>query len=255
MAPPLPARIGPYEITGVLGQGGMGVVYRGRHAELGAERAVKVMLRGDAQAQARFEREVAHLARVRHPNVVSIHEAGLDQGRPFFAMELIDGEPLDVVLRRGRPPLRAALTLAAGVCRGVDALHALGVVHRDLKPQNVLVTRDGRPVVVDVGLALAPEHDDRLTRTGAIVGTVAYMAPEQLAGREVSPRTDVYALGLILFEVAAGQPAVADGTTAAEVIATIMRQDRPLPGDVDPDLPLRLDEVCARATARDPAAR
>ncbi|MCO5170256.1 MAG: WD40 repeat domain-containing serine/threonine protein kinase [Planctomycetes bacterium] len=256
MAPSLPARIGPYEITGVLGQGGMGVVYRGRHAQLGVERAVKVMLRGDARALARFEREVAHLARVRHPHVVSIHEAGVHQGMPFFAMELVEGEPLDAVLKRGRPPLRAALTLAAGICRGVDALHAIEVVHRDLKPQNVLVTRDGRPVVVDLGLALAPEQDDRMTRTGAMVGTIGYMAPEQLAGgKDLSPRTDVYALGLILFELVTGQPAVGHATTAAEVIATIIRSDRPLPGDVDPGLPGRLDQVCARATARDAAAR
>lgn len=249
----LPRQLGPYLISGEIGQGGMGAVYRGRHERLGVERAIKVILRHDPRLIARFQREAAHLARIDHPNVVRIHEAGVEQGRPFFAMDLLEGRGLDSHLEQGAVPLQRALEWAIGICRGVDALHAEGIVHRDLKPQNVFVTGE-RPVVLDVGLAINVEQDERLTKTGALVGTINYMAPEQFGKGEVTPRADVYALGLILYELLTGVPAVSGGP-GAEVAADILGNDRPVPSEQDPDLPASLDAVCARATRRDPDQR
>ncbi|MBX3466924.1 MAG: serine/threonine protein kinase [Planctomycetes bacterium] len=256
------ARVGPYELLDLLGQGGMGTVHRARHVELGAVRALKLLRpragADRAQAAARFAREVRALASVRHPNVVRLHEAGVrpEDGAPWFAMDLVEGEPLDRVLARGPLPLDRALELVIGVCRGVEALHAAGVVHRDLKPQNVIVAADGRPVVIDLGLALDPDEAERLTRTGALVGTPHYMAPEQLSGRGVSPRTDVHALGLLLYEVVTGEPALgADSSSVQQVIGAVLGRARPTPSTRDPTLPDDLDAVCRRAAALDPADR
>ncbi|MCO5168399.1 MAG: serine/threonine-protein kinase [Planctomycetes bacterium] len=254
--------VGPYELISLLGQGGMGTVHRARHVELGAVRAVKLLRprpgADRAQATARFGREVRTLASVRHPNVVGLHEAGVrpEDGAPWFAMDLVEGEPLDRVLARGPLPLDRALALMIGVCRGVEALHAAGVVHRDLKPQNVIVAADGRPVVIDLGLALDPDEAERLTLSGALVGTPHYMAPEQLGGRGVSPRTDVHALGLLLYEVVTGEPALgADSSSVHQVIGAVLARSRPTPSTRDPTLPDDLDAVCRRAAALDPADR
>lgn len=256
-------RVGPYELLSILGQGGMGTVHEARHVELGAVRAVKLLLvkRGGTPAdvgrvEARFAREAQALANVRHANVVAIHDSGVHQGAPWFAMDLVEGEPLDELLERGPLPLAQALDLMIGVSRGVDALHAAGVVHRDLKPGNIIVTTAGAPVVIDLGLAIAPERDERLTMTGALVGTPNYMAPEQIEGRNVAPRTDVHALGLILYEVLTGAVALGEGHTSVHhVVGAVIAGERPVPSDKDPELPVSLDRVCLRAMARDPARR
>jgi Protein kinase domain len=232
----------------------MGAVYRGRHHALGVVRAIKVLSRTDwdARALARFEREVQTLAAVTDPRVVRIHEAGVDSGRPWFAMELVEGEELADRLGRGRLPLDEGLRLAEEVCRGVQALHARGIVHRDLKPPNVLLARpDDRPVILDLGLAVAPDRDERLTRTGAMMGTLHYMAPEQFKGQGSQPQTDVYALGLIAFEILVGVPAVDRDSSAHEVMGSILNERRPRPSSLDPDLPHALDRVLGRATDRD----
>jgi hypothetical protein len=255
---PIPTHVGPYELLGTLGQGGMGIVARARHVESGAVRAVKVLGRvGDVRGLLRFQREAENLARVRHPNVVGIHEAGASpDGAPWFAMDLVEGRPLDQVLgdRLGGLPLPRALDLLAGIARGVAALHAAGIVHRDLKPSNVVVAEDGRPVVLDLGLALAPELDERLTKTGALVGTPRYLSPEQLGGRAAAPTTDVWALGLILHELVTGEPAV-DADSAHGIVGAHAVGIRPRPTRAVPSLPAALDELVARCTARDPARR
>jgi len=257
VTPRLPTRFGPYLVADVLGRGGMGVVYRARHEGLGVERAVKVLGgRPDERAVTRFAREVHALAQVRHPNVVTIHEAGADGGARWYAMDLVRGRPLPAVLADGPLELEAALELARALAAGVGALHAAGIVHRDLKPDNVVVAADGRPVLLDLGLALAPDRDERLTRTGALAGTLAYMSPEQLEGaRELTPASDVYALGLILRELLTGS---APGRDSSQVVAFVERRlagAPPPPSRLAPSAPAAVDAVYARATARSPAGR
>ena len=252
----MPAQVGEYEVLGLLGQGGMGMVLRGRHRTLGVERAIKLM-RGDTseQARLRFEREASALARVDHPGVVRVHEARWEGGGSWFVMDLVEGQPLDEVLARGRLPLLRALQVAADVCEGVGALHRAGIVHRDLKPPNVILPTEGRPVVIDLGLAVAPELDQRLTRTGTVLGTFTYMSPEQIDGRPATPRSDVWALGLIAFELLTGARAVRNAGSVPELARQILSEDRPRPTALDPGLPAALDEVLGAALARDPARR
>ena len=255
-SPGRPARtLGGYELLGPLGQGGMGAVLRARHLELGTVRALKVR-QGTSEAGARrFAREIEHLARVRHPNVVAIHEGGVERGCAYFAMDLVEGEPLDELLSEGGLPWRRALDLCLGLCRGVGALHELGLIHRDLKPANVMVSAAGEPILIDFGLAIDPHNDERLTRTGALVGTVVYMAPEQVGGAEPDPRSDVYALGLILHELLTGRCALDPEESTPILIRQILSGVHPRPSALAPDLPARLDRIVRRACAKDPAER
>ena len=164
----------------LLGKGGMGAVYLARHDTLGVRRAIKVLTKLGPGPTARFVREASHLAQVQHPNVVRIHDVGSERGVCYFAMEYVEGESLSRMLHGGALPWRRALEIAVEVARGVDALHEVGVIHRDLKPGNVMLTPEGRAVVVDLGVAVAPDSDERLTRTNTTVGTMAYMPLEQL---------------------------------------------------------------------------
>ncbi|HBP22703.1 MAG TPA: hypothetical protein DEA08_33600 [Planctomycetes bacterium] len=252
-----PNRLGPYVELAPLGKGGMGTVYTGRHEELGALRALKVLGSGAGERQqARFLREARTLARLRHKNLVTVHEAGVAEGLLYYAMDRIEGRSLAEVLAEGRLDFTRARELALELCEGVAALHAAGVVHRDLKPDNVMVTPEGRPVVIDLGLALSVESDTRLTRTGALVGTVSYMAPEQVRdSSSVDARADVYALGLILFELFSGASAAPAGETMPEVVSSILHGERPRLREQDPALPAPLDELLARTLAPDPAQR
>jgi serine/threonine protein kinase len=244
-------QIGDYTIVGTVGQGGMGAVLRVRHETLGVIRALKVMARpDDPKAQARFERESRNLAGVSHPNLIGIHDACLEPGRAWFAMDLVEGESLKERLgRTGALDWRESVTLMIGISRGVAALHAAGVIHRDLKPSNVMLNEDERPVVIDLGLALAPSTDDRLTRTGAVVGTMRYMPPEVMVGAPPSPTGDVYALGLMLYEMLTGERAIAEQSSWQAQTAAILTESRPAPAGVVSDLPASLDDACVRAMA------
>jgi serine/threonine protein kinase len=253
--PRLGSVVGPYVLEELLGQGGMGTVFRARHRTAGVIRAVK-LLSGvpDAPRRGRFLREVTGLARVHHPNVVAIHEADVDGARAWFAMDLVEGQPLDRLLLRGRLPLDRALKIACGAARGVEALHALGIVHRDLKSQNLIVAPDDRAVVIDLGLAVDPSRDERLTRTGGVVGTVKAMAPEQLSGK-ADARSDVWALGLVAFELVTGRSAVPEVASATELAVRLVAEERPRIGDHDPELPAALEAAIARALSRRPDDR
>lgn len=226
----------------------MGAVYRARHLELGVERALKVLARGSATQVERFRREALSLARVQHPNVVRVHECGVGECGFYFVMDLVEGETLERVVERGPLPLDRALEVAEDLARGVGALHERGIVHRDLKPANVVLRVDGTPVVLDLGLAVAPEFDRRLTQTGALLGTPWYMSPEQTRGQPATARSDVYALGLILFELTTGRSVSVGGGLPGLV-------DLPAPSSVDGKLPRALDRVFAQATARSPDRR
>ncbi|MGE0710045.1 MAG: WD40 repeat domain-containing serine/threonine protein kinase [Planctomycetota bacterium] len=244
-----PSQLGPYRVTRLLGRGGMGAVFEGVHQELGTRRAIKVLSgRATGARLERFYRETQHLARVRHPNVIAIHEIGqtLD-GLCYYAMDHVEGETLDQ-WASGDHELEAKLEVLAAVCRGVDALHAVGIVHRDLKPNNVIVRPDGAPVVLDLGIAFALDSDSRLTQTGAMVGTPLYMAPEQVSGKRPTPAADVFSLGLIVLELTSG-------LVLGELDQIPALCPPPRASDVNARLPVGLDRVLERALAERPEDR
>jgi eukaryotic-like serine/threonine-protein kinase len=254
----VPARIGRYAVQRKLGEGGMGVVYAAHDDRLQRTIAVKTVTApaGDATARQRLWREARAAASVNHPNICQIYEVGEDAGRLFIAMELLEGEALAERLRRG--PLNAAetLPLSLGILAALSALHARGIVHRDLKPSNVFLTPHGVKLL-DFGLA-RPQLDEALTmetgltRTGVVMGTPRYMAPEQATGDSVDARTDLFAAGAILFEMLAGRPAFG-GRTIAEVLhATRYEQPPALTGSATVTA---MDRVIRRAMAKTPADR
>lgn len=253
-----PQRIGRYRILHKLGQGGMGIVYAAEDPTLGRRVALKTIAHPDDESRRRFRREARAAASVSHPHACQIFEIGEDAGRLFIAMELLEGEPLSERLKRGPLAVAEALRLAREMLSALGALHAQGVVHRDLKPSNVFVTPHGtkvldfglaRPVTIDSGPS-SLESD--LTRSGLMVGTPRYMAPEQILGDPIDPRTDVFAAGAVLFETLAGQPAF-PGATAVEVMhATLHEQPPALAGSA---AVVAFDRVIRRALAKAPAER
>src|SRR5512139_2044890 len=239
------SRLGPYEILSLISAGGMGEVYRARDTRLGREVAVKVLpadLARDGDRLQRFQQEAQAASALNHPNVVAVHDVGTHDEVFFVVSELIDGETLRERLDGGPLPMRKAIDFAAQIARGLSAAHDKGVIHRDLKPENVMITRDERAKIVDFGLAkidtpLASLGDPttmptagRHTLPGTLLGTVAYMSPEQVRGEEVDHRTDVFSFGTMLYEMLAGTRPFG-GATAAETFSAILRDDPPpLPG-------------------------
>jgi serine/threonine protein kinase/tetratricopeptide (TPR) repeat protein len=244
------SRLGPYEILSLISAGGMGEVYRARDTRLGREVAVKVLpadLARDGERLQRFQQEAQAASALNHPNVVAVHDVGTHDEVFFVVSELIDGETLRERLNGGPLPMRKAVDLAAQIARGLSAAHDKGVVHRDLKPENVMITRDERAKIVDFGLAkidppLASLGDPTKMPTagahtlpGALLGTVAYMSPEQIRSEAVDHRTDVFSFGTMLYEMLAGTRPFG-GATAAETFSAILRDDPPPLPDVPPDI-------------------
>jgi serine/threonine-protein kinase len=257
----LPRRIGHYAITGKLGQGGMGVVYLAHDERLGRAVAVKTMssVGGDDTARKRFWREARAAASVNHPNVCQLYEIGEDGGELFIAMEVLEGEALAERLRRGPLSVSETLPIGLGILAALQALHSRGIVHRDLKPSNVFLTSHGVKLL-DFGLARAadpvpsqaPSSATELTRTGMVLGTPRYMAPEQVTGESLDARSDLFAAGAILFEMLAGRPAF-DGRNAVEILhATVYEQPPALTGS---PAVAAADRVIRRALAKRPAER
>src|SRR5512136_2725680 len=227
-----------YRITEKLGQGGMGEVYRAEDTKLARQVAIKVLpqeFAHDAERLARFEREAKLLASLNHPNVACIY--GLEQadGQPFLVLELVEGQTLAERIKRGRIPLDETLDICRQIAEGLEAAHHKGIIHRDLKPANVKVTPEGKVKILDFGLAKAfqgessapdvsksPTLTEAMTRDGVILGTAAYMSPEQAKGKPVDRRTDIWGFGCILFECLAGKRAFT-GEALSEILASILR--------------------------------
>ncbi len=259
---------GRFEIVALLGQGGMGSVYRARQLSVGREVALKLVRAdavGDARIAKRFAREMEATTRVAHPNTVRLFDVGTtDDGEPFLAMELVPGEPLSAVLERhGRLPPGRVAWIGLQVARSLEAAHARGVVHRDLKPANLMIgDLPGQPdhvTVLDFGLARFLEggvdgQGTVLTRSGAVLGTARYMAPEQAQGQAVDHRADLYALGVILYEAATGRPPFTAGTPMALMYMQAHEPPAP-PRALAPDLPRWLEALVLRLLAKDPAGR
>lgn len=251
----LPARLGRYAIERKLGEGGMGVVYAARDERLERTIAVKTLAAADDASRQRLWREARAAASVNHPNICQIYEIGEDAGRLFIAMELLEGEPLAERLRRGPLSVPDTVSISLGMLSALTALHARGIVHRDLKPSNVFLTAHGVKLL-DFGLA-QPELDGSLTmaavtRTGMVMGTPRYMAPEQISGGIIDSRTDLFAAGATIFEMLAGRPAFS-GRTIVEVLhATMYEQPPALTGSPAVGA---VDRVIRRAMAKRSADR
>jgi len=248
---------GRYEILGVLGQGGMGAVYKARDRELDRLIALKVIrpeLATDPAILARFKQELILSRNITHKNVVRIFDLGEAEGIRFISMEYVDGEDLRTLLRRqGKFSPEEAIAVVEQVCRALDSAHAEGVIHRDLKPQNIMRDKHGRIVVMDFGLARSL-GDSGMTQTGAIVGTIEYMSPEQALGSTLDQRSDIFSVGLIFFELLTGKaPYQADTAIASLMKRT--REDAQSASDVDASVPKSLSAIVSRCLEREPANR
>ena len=263
-------RLGPYEIVSAVGAGGMGEVYRARDTRLEREVAVKVLSRDLTSSQIareRFQREARTIAALHHPHICAIYDVGeTPEHQAFIVMEFLQGETLEARLRTGLFDLPALLDTAIALTDALAASHGAGIVHRDIKPANVFLTAWG-PKLLDFGIAkTAPRvaganaftqtdaARPMLTAEGAAVGTLAYMSPEQLRGDDVDSRTDVFSLGLVLFQMATGRPAFA-GATAAVVAAAILHETPPTPSTLRPELTARFDEIILKALEKDRTLR
>jgi non-specific serine/threonine protein kinase len=258
-----------YRIIQPLGSGGMGDVYIAEDTKLGRRVALKVLPRGqdeDPERRQRFEREARAVAALNHPNIVTIHAVEQADGVTFLAMELVDGKPLSEVIPSSGFPVDRLLKIAIPLASAVTAAHERGITHRDLKPANVMIGADGRLKVLDFGLAKLEEvaepagssmtslKPDSLTGEGRIVGTVAYMSPEQAEGRPVDHRTDIFSLGVVLYEMATGHKPF-KGTTTVSTLASILR-DTPAPiSEVNAAMPRDLSRIVKRMLSKDPEHR
>src|SRR5262245_4392303 len=272
---PARAEFPGYEILGVLGQGGMGVVYKARQVRTDRVVALKVPGHLDLETRVRFTTEAQAAARVSHPHIVQVYEVGEYLGRPFLALEYVDGGTLASTLTGAPLPPRAAAALAETLATAVGAAHAHGVMHRDLKPANILLQKDEggwmkdegktmpasslilhpsslRPKVADFGLARRIDTDTGQTRSGMILGTPDYMAPEQAAGRnkEVGPAADVFALGVILYELLTGRVPF-KGTGMLETLEQVRTLDPVAPRRLQPGVPRDLETICLKCLQKD----
>ena len=249
--------ISHYRILEKLGEGGMGVVYRAEDARLGRAVALKVLpqhLGGDDEAKRRFIQEAKAASTLDHPNICTIHEIDeTKDGQIFMVMALCEGHTVRETLARGPLDIARAVDVAIGVARGLQRAHERGIVHRDIKPANIMVTNDGAVKIMDFGIAkLAGEAT--ITRTGSSIGTVAYMSPEQASGAAVDHRTDIWSLGVLLYEMLTGQRPFS-GEFDQAVIYTIMHQEPKPPTALRRDVPAEIERVVMKATAKSPGAR
>ncbi len=261
----LTGTVGHYRIVRLLGSGGMGEVYLADDTKLGRQIALKVLppeLTADAGRRERFEREARAVAALNHPSIVTLHSIDQADATPFLTMEYVDGKALGELIPKSGMPLDRLLKIAIPLADAVGAAHQRGILHRDLKPANVMVTADGRVKVLDFGLAKLQEDvkatealpTQELTGEGRIVGTVAYMSPEQAEGKAVDQRSDVFALGVLLYELATGQRPFT-GDTSLSVLSAILK-DAPRPvAELRPDLPRDFARIVKRALNKDPEER
>jgi len=255
----LPNRFGDYEILREIGRGGMGKVYRARQISLDRIVALKVISAGEITASNlvdRFRIEAEAAASLDHPNIVSIYEVGEQDGWNFFSMRLVEGQTLSQALERGPLEFKPAAQVLAKVSRAIQHAHERGVLHRDLKPGNVLLDAAGEPHVADFGLAKFTQRESDLTLTHTALGTPAYMSPEQAAGRvkEVTTASDVYGLGAVLFEMLTGKAPFA-GESAMAIARQVVDDEPPLPSSINRAVPRDLTIICLKCLEKEPARR
>ena len=249
--------LGKYKLGAILGQGGMGAVYRSFHPQLNRPVAIKVIRSNvaDPQAHQRFVREAQIVAGLAHPHIIRIFDIDVQEGQPYIVMDFVEGESLDKRLSAGPLKLDIVLQIMLPLTNALGYAHSQGVIHRDLKPANVLLKPDGNPVLADFGIArpLDTHTSAQLTATGALIGTLAYIAPEQFLGSGADQRSDIYALGIMLFEMLTGHPPF-DGDTA-QVMYGHLHQPPPSLSTLQPSLPAALDQLIQRMLAKEPNDR
>ena len=265
----VPTRLGPYEITALLGAGGMGEVYRARDTRIGREVALKVLpasYSADPDRLRRFEQEARAAGALNHPNVLTLYDVGRHDGTPYIVSELLDGETLRVKLARGPLSVSKALDYAVQIARGLAAAHDRGIVHRDLKPENVFVTRDERVKILDFGIAklIEPARPDeaideaatatRGTEAGTVVGTAGYMSPEQVRGRPADHRSDLFSFGAILHEMLTGRRTF-KGESGVETMNAVLNGEPSPILEVNPQVPPLLERIVRRCLEKDPENR
>jgi Tol biopolymer transport system component len=267
--PPAPSRIGPYQLLGPLGSGGMGEVYLADDTRLNRKVAIKLLpaeFTADSERVRRFEQEARAASALNHPNIITIHETGETNGKRYFVTEYVEGETLRQRMANAlhkRMMLRESLDIAAQVASALEAAHAAGIIHRDIKPENVMVRKDGLVKVLDFGLAKlsGSQTDSALltaermsTQAGMVMGTVTYMSPEQARGQKVDHRTDIFSLGVILYEMLAGQRPF-DGETKSDVMAAMLTSEPVSLAEVAPDVPAGLRRIVRRCLEKEPEKR
>ncbi|HKK72304.1 MAG TPA: serine/threonine-protein kinase, partial [Candidatus Krumholzibacteria bacterium] len=255
-----------YEVTGLLGSGGMGDVWRARDTRLGRDVALKVLpdaVTHDPERRARFEREARAIAAIDHPNVVTIYAVEEAEGHLLLSMEVVEGQTLGELIPPGGLPLDRILEIATPMASALAAAHGRGITHRDLKPANVMVRPDGQVRILDFGLAKlvdgSPEVEDATiavdaTAEGRVLGTTAYMSPEQAEGKPVDPRTDVFALGILLYQMATGEKPFVGDTPISTITSILRDEPRPM-HELKPELPTQLGRIIGRCLQKDPENR
>src|SRR5882762_670078 len=263
-------KLGPYEIVALLDAGGMGEVYKARDPRLDRTVAIKVLpnhVAADPNVRERFEREARAVAALNHPHICTLHDVGQQDGIDYLVMEYLEGQTLASRLEKGALPLDEALQFAIEIADALDKAHRQGIVHRDLKPGNIMLTKTGMklldfglaklapPAPVGIaGMTMAPTKSSPLTGQGTILGTLQYMAPEQLEGKEADARTDIFALGAVIYEMATGKKAF-EGKSQASVIGKILETDPPPISSLQPMTPPALDRVVKKCLQKDPDER
>src|SRR5258706_2340184 len=246
--------LGPYRIAGVVGEGGMGVVYRAKDTRLGRDVAIKVLTHvatEDQERLVRFEQEARATGILNHPNLLTIYDVGHEGGAPYIVSELLEGETLRDRLGRGALPPRRAIDAALQVAQGLAAAHDKGIIHRDLKPENIFLTRDGRAKILDFGIAklTAPTGEGAFqsaaTEPGMVLGTVGYMSPEQVRGEQVDTRSDIFAFGAILYEMLSGTRAF-KRDSSIETLSAILKEEPEDLSEKLPNVPPALERLVRR---------
>src|ERR1700686_5316518 len=259
-------RLGPYEILSVIGAGGMGDVYRARDTRLDRIVAIKVLpahLADRADLRERFDREAKTIASLNHPHICTLHDTGNQDGIDFLVMEYLEGETLAQRLMKGSLPLEQVLQYSIEISDALDKAHRKGVTHRDLKPGNIMLTKSGTKLLdfglaklkqkvapANVQLSQLPTANDPLTAQGTIVGTLQYMAPEQVEGKEVDARTDIFSFGAVVYEMATGKRAF-EAKSQASLIAAILEREPPSMSSLQPMTPPALDRVVKKCLSKE----